>query len=65
MEFLQRSPLVGKLDETSENAIEQIKDRAYIASYKNASKKIILVGVSFSKKERNIDTFKSEEWKRG
>jgi len=53
-----------KLDEPAENAIEQIKNRDYIKSYINSPKKIYLVGISFSKTERNVATWKSEIWER-
>lgn len=52
-----------KLDETAEDAIQQIKDREYAAGYKNSPKTVILVGVNFSKEKRNIGTFESEEWR--
>ena len=51
-----------KLDGTSENAIEQIKSREYAAAYKNATKKVYLVGVNFSKEERNVESWESEVW---
>ena len=50
------------MDESSEDALLQIKDKEYAASYKNSPKTLILVGVNFSKEERNIGTFVSEEW---
>lgn len=51
-----------KLDESAENAIDQIKNRAYAQSYKNTNKKVILVGVGFFQKERNVETWEMEEW---
>ncbi|MFT5832391.1 MAG: hypothetical protein ACI97N_000002 [Cognaticolwellia sp.] len=48
-----------KLDGNSTNAIEQIKNREYAASYQNATKKVFLVGVNFSKEERNVEDW---EW---
>lgn len=53
-----------KLDETSTDAIEQIKNREYATSYKNAVKKVFLVGINFSKKERNVESWQSELWDR-
>ena len=53
-----------KLDEPAKNAIAQIKSRAYAASYKNSPKVVYLVGINFSKEERNVGTWKIEEWKR-
>jgi hypothetical protein len=52
-----------KLDGTSENAIEQIKEREYAATYKNSEKKVFLVGVNFSKEDRNVERWEVEEWK--
>ncbi|MFK7948012.1 MAG: AAA family ATPase [Saprospiraceae bacterium] len=51
-----------KLDGTATNAIEQIKNREYAAAYKNASKQVVLVGVNFSKEERNVESFEVEVW---
>lgn len=53
-----------KLDETSTDAIKQIKNREYAISYKNAVKKVFLVGISFSKEERNVESWQSELWDR-
>ena len=51
-----------KLEETAKDAIAQIKSRQYTAAYKNAPKKIILVGINFSKEERNVESWVAEEW---
>jgi hypothetical protein len=48
-----------KLDEKATNAMEQIKNRKYAAAYKNATKTVFLVGVNFSKEERNVEDW---EW---
>ena len=53
-----------KLDEPAENAIQQIKNRDYIQSYTNVEKTIYLVGVGFSKTERNVETWEAEIWER-
>ena len=53
-----------KLDESAKDAIAQIKSRAYAQSYKNAPKKVLLVGIGFSKEEKNVDTWELEEWVR-
>jgi len=53
-----------KLDEPAENAIAQIKSRKYVQSYKNSPKTILLVGIGFSKEERNVESWKAEEWTR-
>jgi hypothetical protein len=52
-----------KLDGTSENAIEQIKTREYAATYKNSEKIVFLVGVNFSKEDRNVESWEAEQWK--
>ena len=51
-----------KLEESSDSAIEQIKNRAYAASYKNNPKQVVLVGVNFSKEERNIESWETENY---
>ena len=53
-----------KLDQPVENAIAQIKSRQYIQSYSNSAKTIYLVGIGFSKEERNVENWEVEEWKR-
>jgi len=53
-----------KLDAPADDAIEQIKSRKYITSYKNTPKKILLVGIGFSKEERNVENWEMEEWRR-
>jgi len=53
-----------KLAATVDDAIAQIKERKYNQSYKNSPKKIILVGINFSKEERNVEDWKMEEWVR-
>ncbi len=51
-----------KLDENSIDAIAQIKKREYATTYKNTTKTVHLVGVNFSKEERNVESWKSEIW---
>jgi hypothetical protein len=53
-----------KLDGTSADAIEQIKNREYAAAYENSTKKIFLVGVNFSKEEKNVESWECEVWER-
>lgn len=53
-----------KVDASAEAAVQQIKSREYAAAYKNSPKKIILMGIVFDKKTRNIRDWKVEEWKR-
>ncbi|MEM6318552.1 MAG: AAA family ATPase, partial [Bacteroidota bacterium] len=49
-----------KLDEPVKDAIEQIKNRQYAASFQNTPKKLVLVGVGFSKDERTVQDWESE-----
>ncbi|MEM9886769.1 MAG: AAA family ATPase [Bacteroidota bacterium] len=51
-----------KLNESIENAIEQIKNREYAAAYKNSPRTVHLVGISFSKEERNVEDWRVEVW---
>ncbi|NJN78185.1 MAG: hypothetical protein HC803_07520, partial [Saprospiraceae bacterium] len=44
------------------NAIAQIKERKYAAAYKNSTKKVFLVGINFSKEERNVENWEMEVW---
>jgi hypothetical protein len=53
-----------KLDETAENAVQQIKNRQYAAAYKNSPKTIYLVGIGFSREERNVESWRAEIWDR-
>lgn len=52
-----------KLDEPAENAIAQIKSRDYLSKYSNHNKTAYLVGIGFSKEDRNVETWEVEEWK--
>ena len=53
-----------KLAEPAKDAIAQIKSRQYAQSYKNSPKKIILIGIGFSKEERNVESWEAEGWER-
>lgn len=53
-----------KLDDSAQNAIDQIKNRQYAAAYKNSPKTIYLVDIGFSKKERNVEDWDVEIWER-
>ncbi|MEM0992974.1 MAG: AAA family ATPase [Bacteroidota bacterium] len=53
-----------KLEASAEIALEQIKEKDYAASYLNIDKKIILLGVDFDRKTRNVKHWKAEEWKK-
>lgn len=52
-----------KLDKTAKIAIDQIKEKKYFERYLDKSKKIILVGINFSSKDKNIDDYTSEIFK--
>jgi len=51
-----------KLEDSAKNAIAQIKSKQYALSYKNSPKRILFVGIGFSKEERNVDSWAVEEW---
>ncbi|MEM9887327.1 MAG: AAA family ATPase [Bacteroidota bacterium] len=51
-----------KMDGKTENAIAQIKERAYATPYKNRSKTVFLVGINFSNEERNVESWEAEKW---
>jgi len=46
-----------KLNGTAEEAIQQIDDKGYLIPYQLDGRKLIKVGVEFSKEERNINRF--------
>lgn len=52
-----------KLDKPAKNAIDQIKSRQYATTFKNSSKTIYIVGIGFSKEERNVESWEAEIWK--
>ncbi|MGB0931182.1 MAG: AAA family ATPase [Chitinophagales bacterium] len=49
-----------KLDTKPQKAIEQIKEQKYMEAFKNTSKQIILVGISFDSKECNVKDWTME-----
>ncbi len=49
-----------KCNQSSDKAIEQIKDKKYYEPYKNRGKEIVLIGINFSTEERNIVDYKIE-----
>lgn len=49
-----------KLDQSAENAINQIKEREYYQKYLLNDKKLILIGVNFSSQTGNIDDWTQE-----
>jgi len=46
-----------KLNGTAEEAIRQIDDKGYLIPYQLDSRKLVKIGVEFSKEERNINRF--------
>jgi hypothetical protein len=49
-----------KLDQSADAALSQIKEKEYAHSFTERNKKIVLVGVNFSTKEKNLQEWKSE-----
>lgn len=49
-----------KINQSAENAVEQIKAKGYPQKFAEADKEIILIGVNFSTEIRNIDDWKVE-----
>jgi predicted AAA-ATPase/PD-(D/E)XK nuclease superfamily protein len=50
-----------KLNGSAQNALQQIYDTHYYQSYVKLGKQIVLVGITFSSKERNISDYLFEE----
>ena len=50
-----------KLLDNAENALKQIHEKKYYESFLNSGKQIVLFGVGFDKKTRNIDKWIKEE----
>lgn len=46
-----------KLDGSVEDALRQIDERGYLLPYKADGRKLVKIGVSFSKEERNLDAW--------
>lgn len=49
-----------KFDGTAEEALKQIEEKEYAAPFLNDSKQVIKIGINFSSKTRNIDSWKME-----
>jgi len=49
-----------KLNSTSSEGLEQIKEKKYYEKYQNRGKKIFMVGVAFDKEEKNIKDWQLE-----
>ncbi len=47
-----------KCNQSAEKAIEQIKEKNYAEKFKNKGKEIILLGINFDTKKRNIADWK-------
>ena len=50
-----------KMDQSAEQAIRQIKENGFATPYLNAGKPITLIGINFSRAERNIVEWKEEQ----
>lgn len=50
-----------KFDGSAEDALQQIKDKGYAQPFATDPRKVLLVGVNFSKETRNIDKWVVEE----
>ena len=50
-----------KMDQSADLAIAQIKEKGYATPYLNAGKPITLIGINFSRAERNIVEWKEEQ----
>ena len=46
-----------KLDGTAEAALKQIEEKGYLIPYMLDGKRLVKVGVNFSKETRNIDEY--------
>lgn len=46
-----------KLDGSVEDALRQIDERGYLLPYKADGRKLVKIGVSFSKEERSLDAW--------
>ena len=53
---------VVEIDKVKGSAIEQIKRKKYSEKYQQKGKKIYLIGIEFSKDDKNIKNFTWEEW---
>ena len=50
-----------KCDQSSDKAIEQIKEKKYYEPYKYRGKEIVLIGINFSTEDKNISDYKIEK----
>ncbi len=49
-----------KIDQSAEEALNQIKERGYLDKYRSSGKKLIAIGVNFSTEKREVDEFAVE-----
>ena len=50
-----------KLDESADTAIQQIKDKGYLKPFDHENKKLIAIGINFSKEKKKVEELKWEE----
>ena len=50
-----------KLDESADKAIQQIKDKGYLKPFAHEEKKLIAIGINFSKEKKKVEELKWEE----
>ena len=50
-----------KLDESADKAIQQIKDKGYLVPFTHEGKKLIAIGINFSKENKKVEELKWEE----
>ncbi len=49
-----------KLNDTADSALEQIREKKYVKKYENQGKEVILVGIGFSGKRKEVSDWKVE-----
>ncbi|MEA5141447.1 ATP-binding protein [Arcicella rigui] len=52
-----------KLDESAEKAIQQIKDKGYLVPFSAENKKLVAIGINFSREKKKVEEVKWEEIK--
>ncbi len=50
-----------KLDESAEKAIQQIKDKGYLVPFSSENKKLVAIGINFSREKKKVEEVKWEE----
>lgn len=51
-----------KMDASTQKALDQIESQKYVEAFKNTSKEIILVGISFDSKECNVKDWETKSY---